>query len=535
MEKLTRSYKRDKIEDNYDAIIIGSGLGGMTTAAFLAKEGKKVLVLERHYVAGGFTHVFKRRGYEWDVGVHYIGEMHRQTMIKKLFDYICDEPIEWADMGEVYDKMIFGDDVYDYVKGREQFIAKMKGYFPAPEDQKSIDDYVNLVYETQRNQKEFFMEKAMPNTLSWMVGNRMRKKALKGNRTTLEVLSELTNNKKLIAVLCGQFGDYGLPPSESSFMMHAMLFKHYINGGYYPVGGSSVIYDRIAPTVLKNGGHIYTNAEVDEILVQNNKAVGVRMADGNEVMAPMVISSAGIVNTYEKLLKREVVQKNKLKEQVDKVKPSVAHFCLYVGINEPTASLNLQKANYWIYPDNYDHDTNINNFLEDSSSEIPVVYVSFPSAKDPSWEERYPGKTCIDIITLASYEEFKQWEGTRWKKRGDEYEAFKEEFAQRLLEKLYRYEPQLRGKIDHYELSTPLTTKHFVNYQYGELYGLENSTNRFDQKFLRPQTPIKNLYLTGQDVVTCGVGGALASGLLTASAITKKNLMSRMNQKTATA
>ena len=149
-KKLTLSYKRDKIEGNYDVIIIGSGLGGMTTAAFLAKEGKKVLVLERHYVAGGFTHVFKRKGYEWDVGVHYIGDVHRDTMMKKMFDYICEVPIEWADMGEVYDKMIFGDQVYEYRKGKENFKHKMKEYFPEPKDQKSIDDSKYFVLDDGR-------------------------------------------------------------------------------------------------------------------------------------------------------------------------------------------------------------------------------------------------------------------------------------------------------------------------------------------------------------------------------------------------
>jgi all-trans-retinol 13,14-reductase len=529
MEKLSLSYKRDKVEGDYDAIIIGSGLGGMTTGAFLAKEGKKVLVLERHYEPGGFTHVFKRRGYEWDVGVHYVGDLHRATMIKKTFDYVCEEPIEWADMGEVYDKMIFGKKVYEYRKGKEEFKAKMKEYFPAPEDQKSIDDYMDLVLQTQRNQRFFFMEKALPNTMSWMMGNTMRKKALKGNTTTLEAMKTITNNKELIAVLCGQFGDYGLTPAESSFMMHAMLFKHYVNGGFYPVGGSSVIYKKIAPTILNRGGHIYTNADVQEIIVQNNKAVGVRMLNGQEIMAPIVISSAGIVNTYGHLLPKTVIEKHGLSALVKKVKPSIGHVCLYIGIDHPTKDLNLEKANCWIYPDHYDHDENIQNYLADPDNEPPLVYVSFPSAKDPDWENRYPGKTCIDIITIAPYEWWEKWDGTtKWKKRGEEYDAKKEKLAQQLLEKLYEIAPQLKGKIDYYELSTPLTTKHFVNYQYGELYGLENTPERFSQKFLRPKTPIKNLWLTGQDVVSCGVGGALASGMLTAAAITGKNMANRI-------
>ncbi len=531
-QKLSLSYKRDEIKGDYDVIIIGSGLGGMVTGSILAKEGKKVLVLERHYTGGGYTHVFKRRGYEWDVGVHYIGEMHKDTMLKKIFDYCTDDdPIEWADMGEVYDKLFFGDEEFNYVKGTQNFVEQMKKYFPAQEDQDAIDEYISLVYSTQKKQTMYFAEKVIPGAMRWIFGSALRKSALKLNKSTKEVLEGITTNKKLIAVLTGQFGDYGLPPSKSSFLMHCMLTKHYFNGGFYPVGGSSVIYDKIAPSIINRGGNIYTNAEVDEIIIKNNKAIGVKMEDGKEIFAKWIVSSAGAVNTYSKLIPQSVLKAKKMDKLLDNVTPSIGHLCLYMGFNHSTEELKLQKSNYWIYPDRFDHDKNIEEFLEDQESELPVVYVSFPSAKDPDWDRRYPGKATIDIITLADYDWYKKWEDARWMKRGDEYNALKEKMAQRMMEKLFHYEPQLRGKVDYYELSTPLSTKHFVNYQTGELYGLEASPERFNQKFLRPRTPIKNLFLTGQDTVSVGVGGAVASGLLTASNMMKRNLTGRMNKK----
>jgi all-trans-retinol 13,14-reductase len=527
MTELSKSYKQEKITGTYDVIIIGSGMGGMATAAFLAKEGKKVLVLERHYTPGGFTHVFTRRGYEWDVGVHYVGDVHREhTELHKMFKYITDGRLQWAEMGEVYDKMFFGDTQYDYVKDPDEFKAKMKAYFPGEE--KAIDAYVELIYSTQKSQRFFFAEKMLPPFLSKLLGKFLRKKALKGNQTTLEVLSQLTKNKKLIAVLTAQFGDYGLPPSQSSFMMHAVLAKHYMKGAAYPVGGSQQIFQSVAPTVLNAGGEIFNNAEVKEIIVKDRKAVGVRMTDGKEFFAPMIVSDAGIYNTYKHLLptaEREQLQTEPLFQNLN---PSVGHVCLYIGINESNDNLKLGKANYWIFPDNYDHDLNIKNYLENPESEIPVVYVSFPSSKDPDWDNRFPGKTTIEIITLAPYEWYEPWNDKRWMKRGTDYNAMKEKLSQRLLEALYKRHPDLRGKIDHYELSTPLSTQHFVNYQYGELYGIDHDTKRYDQTFLRPQTPVKNLFLTGQDIVSCGVGGALFSGLITASAMTKKNLLNRL-------
>ena len=188
------------------------------------------------------------------------------------------------------------------------------------------------------------------------------------------------------------------------------------------------------------------------------------------------------------------------------VRPSVAHGCLYIGLNGNSKDLKLPKNNLWIYPDDVDHDTSVSKYLDNQDSEFPLVYISFPSAKDPSWDSRYPGKSTIDVITLLPYESFAKWEGTSWKKRGDSYEKVKESISKRLLEHLFKQLPHLRKSVDHYELSSPLTTKNFVNYEKGELYGLDHTPTRFSQKFLRPKTPIKGLFLTGQDIVSAGVG-----------------------------
>ena len=153
------SYKREpKIDNNYDAIIIGSGMGSLTCAALLSKEGKKVLVLERHYVAGGFTHVFKRKGYEWDVGIHYIGEVQNENSpIRKMFDYISNNKLKWEDMGEVYDKIIVGNKTFDFVKGVENFRSKLKSYFP--KDSIAIDKYIELVFKANKAMKKILFRK----------------------------------------------------------------------------------------------------------------------------------------------------------------------------------------------------------------------------------------------------------------------------------------------------------------------------------------------------------------------------------------
>ncbi|MEZ4884799.1 MAG: NAD(P)/FAD-dependent oxidoreductase [Chitinophagales bacterium] len=528
---MLQSYKQKyQISDSFDVICIGSGLGSLSAAALLAKEGQKVLVLERHYTAGGFTHIFKRRGYEWDVGIHYIGEMQRQnSILRQLFDYVSDGKLEWADMGEVYDRIVIGDKIYDYVKGTNNFKQKMLDYFP--DEAEAISKYVDLVFEATKASRNFYLEKAMPPLVSKVSGGLLRSAYMKfAGKTTLEVMESITNNQELIKVLTGQYGDYGLPPSQSSFAMHATVVRHYFAGGNFPIGGSARIFETILPVITQAGGAVLVSAEVDEILIENNKAVGVRMKDGKEFLAKNIVSGAGIMTTYKKLLPNDVVQKHALQKQLKKVNNSVAHACLYIGFEASPEELQLPKANYWVYPVEGTHDECVERYTKDINAEFPVVYVSFPAAKDPDWSNRYPNKSTVDIITLMPYEIFEQWEGTRWKKRGADYEALKEKISQRLLETLYRLEPQLKGKVAYYELSTPITTQHFINYEKGEIYGLDHSPDRFKNKFLRPHTPIKNLYLTGQDVVSAGVGAALFSGLITASAMTKKNFLKKVMQ-----
>ena len=526
---MIQSYKKKpQLQEAYDTIIIGSGMGGLATAAILSKQGQKVLVLERHYTPGGFTHIFKRKGYEWDVGIHYIGEMQREnSILRKLFNYVTDGALKWADMGEVYDRIVIGNQHFDFVKGVKNFKEQMISYFP--EEEVTITAYIDLVFKAVKTSKNYYMSKLLSPFLNGLIGRFMTRPFYKySDKTTYEVLRSLTDNETLIKVLTGQYGDYGLPPKQSSFYMHASLARHYFDGGNFPVGGSSQIVNTIDPVIAASGGTILISAEVDEVLIENNTAIGVRMKDGRLFKSKNIVSNAGITTTYNRLLPAETVEKHRLADQLQKVKPSAAHISLYIGLEGSPEELQLPKTNYWVYPDDADHDTCINRYLQDLTQPFPVVYLSFPSAKDPDWPNRYPGKSTIDIITLIPYEAFENWADMPWKKRGDEYEAFKEVIAQRLLKELYKQQPQVEGKISYYELSTPLTTKHFVNYEKGEIYGLDHMPSRFRQPFLKPRTAIKNFYLTGQDIATAGIGGALFSGVLTAAAITGKNVLKKV-------
>ena len=516
--RIGRRYRAQRLAGPYDAIVIGSGMGGLTTAACLAKVGKKVLVLEQHYTAGGFTHSYARNGYEWDVGVHYIGDVgSRKSLNRRLFDFITDGQLQWAPMDDNYDRFFFGEERFDVVAGKQQYTAALKQRFP--EQHAAIDAYMERLDAVSRAVRVLSMEKLLggvPGKLFKLA----RKAVLPGylNRTTDEVLSELTDDEMLKAVLTGQWGDCGVCPQQSSFIIHSLIAKHYQRGAYYPVGGASRIAETIIPVIQRGGGEVFTYARVKDILVKRNRACGVIMPDGTTIRAPLVISNVGVCNTFEHLLPAQVSRRNGYDKLLRRVQPSIGHLGVYIGLKQSAEALQLPKTNFWIYP-NTQHQANLAAFADDLQATFPAVYISFPSAKDPSWGARYPNTATIEIVAPAYFEAFRHWQDAPWGKRGADYDALKQQLTDRLLASLYDKLPQLRGQIDYCELSTPLSTDYFAGYRQGEMYGLKHDPSRFDQDWLRPKTRIKGLYLTGQDILTCGVGGAMFGGLLTALSV----------------
>jgi phytoene dehydrogenase-like protein len=510
-------YRPGRLANRYDAIVIGSGIGGLTAAALLSELGKRVCVLEQHYTAGGYTHSYERNGYEWDVGVHYIGDVGTETRSWRMFDFLSDGKLEWAPMADEYDRFYIGDEVFNAMAGKQAFRDNLVNRFP--QEEHAIDTYMVLLdkaskalstYSMGRILKPWQRSIATP-VLKWKTPNILF-------RNTYEVLRELTENQDLIAVLCGQWGDMGLPPKQSAFMVHAMIARHYLHGGYYPTGGSWRIAASIIPRIQKTGGEVFTYARVRQILVEDGKVCGVEMQDGHRIDCPCVVSSAGFANTFSGLLPAEVARKNGYDRLLQKVQPSIAHLGVYIGLRETAQELQLPRTNFWIYPHN-DYDAAVEKFLADRNAPFPVVYISFPSAKDPDYLNRHPGTATIEIVAPAPYQWFEKWQGSTWGKRGDDYEALKEELGERLMNQLYDKLPQLRGKVDYYEVSTPLSTDWFAGYQRGELYGLNHTAERLQQDWLGPRTRIPGLWLTGQDVLTCGVTGAMMAGMLTTMAM----------------
>ncbi len=307
-----------------------------------------------------------------------------------------------------------------------------------------------------------------------------------------------------------------------------------MHGGYYPVGGAGEIAKTLLGTVAKAGGWTRISSDVQSIIIENGRAVGVKVGggrrpgasqaahDGGEVIrAKRIVSAAGVLSTVHRLLPPEVAASRWVAD-IKRLKPAPAHVCLYIGFKGDIRKAGASPANKWFY-ETWDTEAeawNVRSGLGASAlPDAPCLYSSFPSLKDPNHdagpEERHTG----EVVTFVPYEEFSEWVDSRWKKRGASYDEFKQALTDHMLEQFLRHMPELRPYIDVVELSTPVSTEHFTRPMAGSIYGIEPTPERFACKWLRPRSPIPGLYFAGSEVATVGVIGAMMGGVLAAMSI----------------
>ena len=507
------------MERNWDAIVIGSGIGGLTAAGLLARvAGMKVLVLETHTERGGLTHTFRRDGASWDVGLHYVGEMQDGSFERRLLDFLSGGALGWNRMPDDFERFIYPDLDFAVPSDPERYQARLVERFP--EEAAAIRCYFRDLRATARWYVLGIQEQLMPGPVAFLLRQYRRLGVARATQTVGHYLQRHFRSPLLRALLASQWGDYGVPPAQGAFALHALVTGSYLHGGWFPEGGAGRIARTFEPGIEASGGSIKVGQEATEIVVDGGRAIGVKAIDRRGVeavavsyRAPIIISNVGARITYRRLLPTDGEigrQTAAARGYIDGLGDGLSAVTLYLRLKAPVSTLGIHGENYWI------NTTTEHDDIDKATTAILAgnprhAYLSFPSAK--SGDDRFH---TAEIIAMLRPEAFDAWRGTETGNRGRDYSELKARIAQGLLRLVENSLPGFSALVTYSELSTPLTVEHYAAHPAGQFYGLPGIPGRYRSTPLSARTPIPGLYLSGSDVASLGIIGAMMGGVAAA-------------------
>jgi len=502
----------------FDSIIIGSGAGGLTAALCLARAGQKVLVLEQHYVPGGWCHSFYLNGYRFSPGVHYIGMLEKGESTSNLYSSlgIANDLVFFKMNPSAYEHCWIGDERINMPAGIDNLYESLAQRFPA--EKKGLQKYLKVVKQVSTQLQLIPKMNGFWDNLT--IPFRTAQLGKYGLFSLKKVIGWHIKDPLLQKVLNVQCGDHGLPPAQSSFPLHCAVMDHYFNGGFYPAGGGASIVKAMTTAIKKYGGDVRTGQRVKRIIVEGEKkwkATGVELQGGEIIKAQRIISNADPEKTYTELLGHQYLSKG-LQKKLSKTKYSVTSLSLFLTVDINVAESGLDSGNIWMLG-NKDLDLLFEDMKAPdilNQEEFPALFISCTSLKDPlSFDGRHH---TIEAVTFIGHEAFKQFSDL------DDYHSaaylqFKERIIQKLLNSLEKAVPGIRTNIVQMELGTPMTNEFYINSTKGSVYGTEKNFWQTGPFSYNSKSEIENLYLCGASVLAHGVAGSSYSGVQTAATI----------------
>lgn len=479
----------------YDVVIVGSGLGGLVSGYILSKHGYRVIILEKHFQIGGCLQTFKRSGTVFDTGMHYIGSMDSNQILHRFFNYLSlldDVKISKLDPG-AFDIISIQNQRFNFAMGFENFIESLSSQFPA--EHKNLKNYVNKIRQIAAESPLYNLKEINQNVFL---------DADSVKTSVNEFIDSSTKNPVLQNVLAGNLPLYAGVKDKTPLYIHALINNFYIQSAYRIVGGSDSIALSLAHSIRGMGGEILTSAEVIKFNCTDDKVSSVELKNGEIVEGKNFISNIHPQATIEKI-ESHLIRKA-YRERISQLDNTISNFTVYIKFKKETVP--YLNSNFYHYEQNQvwgceDYEENVwpKNYL--FMHQAPSVSPVFAES--------------AQMIAYMKYSDVKKWENSRIGNRGAEYNDFKAQRTEKMLQSLERQFPGIKNNIESVNSSSPLTYRDYTATKEGSMYGVLRDKNFPTQTLVSQRTRISNLFMTGQNINSHGILGVTIGAIITCS------------------
>ena len=488
------------------AIIIGGGIGGLFTGAFLSKNGIKVTVLEKNSIIGGGLQCFRRKDKIFETGMHVMGGFEEGGSLSKICKYLgildtlkihhidsrCMDEIRYENTQEVF-----------YIpSGKDAFIRKMSEYFPHEAD--GIREYVEKIYRLTEEVPLFYLREEPQGIVIhsdefvWPAD---------------KLIAHYVSDPKLQEILAYLNPLYGGVEGHTPAYIHALINVLYLNGSSRFIDGSQQLADALKCVINAHGGEVISNCEVNRIEITDKKIDFVETSKGNKFSGDWYISSIHPVEML-KMVPPGTFLRGFI-SRLNEIPNSYSAFSLFIDL-KPHRLPYIDHTCY--YMEDFGSMWTQDKFDSENWPE-GFMYMTPPDSNQGEYATR------LLVHCIMSYEQVKKWENTTVGHRGKSYNEWKNYCVEKILGKLSKIFPDFSEMVANVYAASPLTIRDYYHTKDGAIFGYRKDCENLIFSQLSVYTKVKNLLLTGQNINLHGICGVPLTAINTTEAILGTNTL----------